>query len=560
MPYVIGENCSTCHYCYNECPVHAIGFAGRDYAIDQSKCIECGKCAEVCPSGIIRDTGAPAPQKHEKLFIDCDVVVIGGGGAGLVAAAKLAKSSKNRVVLLEKGPKCGGNTTLAHGFAKSAKYSGMHEKAGLPDGREKFIEELISISPELDAQLIRDAQYALCDMCDFLFSLGGYEEYFEMFKMEHGPDAGEYIIEFPNRVGDNLKSTDHSMGPGWQTTFAVKKLEEFARGAGVTILRETAAVQLHTDEKGEICGVTARDPGGEIGIRTRACIVATGGFSRSRELMDKLRPSFFEEAEVHSFTVASNTGDGVALVAGAGGVMDWENVRVPMFGPTHHPFHYGVVRLVEQPETVDIDLRGRRFRNEGKMSVEVLGAMEALPGHAGWAILDSNTAEIMGKRLVETASDPVVRRGFESWREQLEEETTFDLAAKKADTLEELAELIGVPAEEFMDEMNRYNAFCEKGEDDDFGKDRSQLVPLVKAPFYACYLSRFNETTMGGILNDTNLNAVRADGSSIESLFVAGDCCRGLVTQDFMNKFGDCAWAMASGYLCAENAIEFLAQ
>lgn len=560
MAYVIGGNCSTCHYCYNECPVHAIGFVGREYAIDQSKCIGCGRCADVCPSGIIIDTDAPGPEKHGTRYMDCDVVVIGGGGAGLTAAAKLAKASGNRVILLEKGPKCGGNTTLAHGFAKSAKYSLLHRQAGLPDGREEFIERLAAASPELDAQLIRDAQYALCDMCDFLFSLGGYEEYFEMCRLEHGPEAGEYIIEFPRRVGDNLHSTDHSMGPGWQTTFAVKKLERCAEEEGVIILRNTAAVRLNVDERGDICGVSAKAPGGDVEIKTRASIVATGGFSRSRELMNRLRPSFYEKTEVHSFTVASNTGDGAALVGGAGGVMDWKNVRVPMFGPTHHPFHYGVVRLVEQPEIVNVDMRGRRFRNEGRMSAEVLGVMEAIPGHEAWAIMDSNTARIMGGRIVATAHDPEIRRGFETWREQLEEETTYDLAAKKADTLTELAELIGVPAEAFLDEIEKYNRFCRTGEDTDFGKDSSCLVPIEKAPFYACYLSRFNETTMGGILNDTNLNAVRADNSPIEGLFVAGDCCRGLVTQDFMNKFGDCAWAMASGYLCAENTIEFLAQ
>ncbi len=560
MAYVIGENCSTCHYCYNECPVRAIGFVGREYAIDQSKCTGCGRCASLCPSGIIIDTNAPPPEKHETGYIDCDVVVIGGGGAGLTAAAKLAKSSDNRVVLLEKAPKCGGNTTLAHGFAKSAKYSLLHREAGLPDKREEFIENLITSSPELDAQLIRDAQYALCDMCDFLFSLGGYEEYFEMCRLEHGPDAGEYIIEFPRRMGDNLNSTDHSMGPGWQTTFAVKKLEEFARGQGVLILKNTAAIALHTDENGDICRVSASDPGGGIEIKTRACIVATGGFSRSRELLDRLRPSFYENTPVHSFTVASNTGDGAALVEGVGGVMDWDNVRVPMFGPTHHPFHYGVVRLVEQPEIVNVGMHGRRFRNEGSLSPEVLGVMESLPGHEAWAIMDANTARIMGERIVANAHDPEIRRGFESWREQLEEETTYDLAAKKANTLEELAVLIGVPADAFLDEMEKYNRFCQMGVDGDFGKEESFLVPLVQAPFYACYLSRFNETTMGGILNDTNLNAVRADAGPIEGLFVAGDCCRGLVTQDFMNKFGDCAWAMASGYICAENTIEFLAQ
>lgn len=52
MAYYIGPRCSACHYCYNECPVKAIRFVGTSYEIDEFKCIGCGKCAEVCPSGI----------------------------------------------------------------------------------------------------------------------------------------------------------------------------------------------------------------------------------------------------------------------------------------------------------------------------------------------------------------------------------------------------------------------------------------------------------------------------------------------------------------------------
>lgn len=560
MGYFIGENCSTCHYCYNECPVHAIGFVGSEYAIDQEKCTGCGKCVEVCPSGIITNTDDKSQKmKHNLIYLTCDLVVIGGGGAGLVAATKFAQLTGKSVILLEKALKCGGNTTLSHGFIKSAKYSKFHKEKGLPDGREDFIRNLYErTGKKLDYQLVHDAQYAICDMVDFLFGFGGWENYFTLETLNMGPDAGETIIGFPNRALDNLKSTDHSMGPGWMSTFAVRKLVEVAPSLGVNILTGHRALKLLTGDKGEIIGVIADDSRGRTIINAGCCVLATGGFSRSEEKMKKVRPTFNEGYPVHSFTVASNTGDGIDMVEDIDGAIDYNQVRIPMFGPTHHPFHYGVVRLVEQPEIVRVDKNGKRFQNEAVRNTGLTSVMESLPEHYGWAIMDSNTSAIMGRHLIESANDPAIRYGYVTWKEQLEEETTYDLAAKKAGTLEELAKMIRVDPQTLLSEINVYNESCIIGIDKNFGKPAQCLVPIIKPPFYAAFIARFNETTMGGIVNDTNLNVVRKDGTPVKGLYTAGDCCRGLVVDDYMNKFGDCAWAMASGYLCAEHAASYM--
>ena len=106
MAYYIGPRCSACHYCYNECPVHAIRFSGTSYEIDEFKCIGCGKCAQVCPSGIIYDPmNVSEPEPHTPQELECDLVVLGGGGSGLVAAVRAAQESGCRVIVLEKAKK-----------------------------------------------------------------------------------------------------------------------------------------------------------------------------------------------------------------------------------------------------------------------------------------------------------------------------------------------------------------------------------------------------------------------------------------------------------------------
>ena len=90
MAYVIKQDiCSGCHTCELYCPMEAISMNFSKYWIDPDKCISCGHCAEVCHNSVITNPDAPAAEAvpHEKIVKTCDVLVIGGGAAGMAAAA-----------------------------------------------------------------------------------------------------------------------------------------------------------------------------------------------------------------------------------------------------------------------------------------------------------------------------------------------------------------------------------------------------------------------------------------------------------------------------------------
>jgi succinate dehydrogenase/fumarate reductase flavoprotein subunit len=370
-------------------------------------------------------------------------------------------------------------------------------------------------------------------------------------------------IEFPRRSFENLKCTDHSMGPGWMGTYVIRKMMEEGKKLGVEVYTEHQAVELLLNEKGEFTGVLADDPGGQTRIDARACIIATGGFAQSREWMQKIQPAFLEGFPVHSFTMATNTGDGLTMAEKVGGQLDLETVKIPMFGPTHHPYNYGVVRLIGQPETVMVTTEGHRFTNEGaRHTMSRVSVMEEVPNKTAWGIVDINTATIMGERIIESVKhDPEHMAGYVTYREQLEEESRLDLAAKKADTLEELATLIGVDSAVFVAEIKKYNEFCARGVDEDFGKDKQFLVPIEKPPFYAVFLLRFNEGAEGGIVNDEFLRVLDKNNNPIPGLYTAGDCCRGLLLVDETHgKFGEMPWAMASGYLVGTEAAKYISE
>ena len=570
MAYMIDKHCSTCHYCYNECPVHAIRFVGVEYAIDQEKCIGCGRCEQVCPAGAISNTEAPAPQPHERRRLVCDAVVVGGGGAGLVAAVRYAELTGKQVIVLEKAKKPGGNTTLGHNFI--LRNSKLHTAAGYPDHRAEHVERLYEAGKgELSYELVRKATYAVTDMFDWLYDHSDLEKHCKLVRfadVDPGMAAfmswgAEAYVDFPIRTA-NVKSTDHSMGPGWMGTFVVESMLKRCKELGITVLTEHGAERLVLDETGKFQAVLARDPGGETLVEATCCLLASGGFSNSKEIMDRVLPAFNEGFPTHTFTMAANTGDAIPMVEEIGGAIDLEHVKIPLFGPTHHPFAYSSVCLARCPEMVMVNTLGRRFTNESEPGDpgRRLGPMESQPNKIGWAIADTPTLELMGDHLIkgEMAGPPVDEACMRPWREQLEEECTFDLAAKKAETLAELAEKLGIDQAAFLEEMERYNAMCAAGADTQFGKPAPFLKPVEQGPFYALFLSRFNEGAEGGLVNDDNLRVLNRANEPFQGLYAAGDCCRGLLKEDDEGgKFGEMGWAMASGFLAAQEMADYSA-
>ena len=569
MAYIIDKHCSTCHYCYNECPVHAIRFVGVEYAIDQDKCIGCGKCEKVCPAGAITNTEATKPEPHDLRTVRCDAVVVGGGGAGLVAAVRFAELTGKRVVVLEKAKKPGGNTTLGHNFILRS--SKVHAAAGYPDHRAEHAQRLWeSAKDQLSRDLVYKATYAVTDMFDWLYDHSDLKDHIQLVRfadVDPGMAAfmswgAEAYVDFPRRTA-NVKSTDHSMGPGWMGTFVVESMLARCRELGVTILTEHAAKKLLLDDSGAFRAVLADDPGGQTLVEARCCLLASGGFSNGKDIMDRVLPAFNEGFPTHTFTMAANTGDAIHMVEEIGGAIDLKHVKIPLFGPTHHPFAYSSVCLARCPEMVMVNTRGERFTNEGDPGDpgRHVGPMESQPNKIGWAVVDAPTLELLGDKLIrgDMAGPPVDEECMRPWREQLEEECTFDLAAKKADTLEELAEKTGVDKEGFLAQIARYNADCAAGQDSQFGKAAQFLRPVEQGPFYALFLSRFNEGAEGGLVNDDDLRVLDRSGKPFPGLYTAGDCCRGLLKEsDEGGKFGEMGWAMASGFLAAQEMAGYL--
>ena len=108
---------------------------------------------------------------------------------------------------------------------------------------------------------------------------------------------------------------------------------------------------------------------------------------------------------------------------------------------------------------------------------------------------------------------------------------------QKADTLEELAEKLNIPADAFVETVKRYNELCAKGVDEDYGKSSHRMTPVDTAPFYGIRTCAWHLTTLDGCRINTDMQVIREDGTPIEGLYATGDCTGGFFANNYPNLF-----------------------
>ena len=111
----------------------------------------------------------------------------------------------------------------------------------------------------------------------------------------------------------------------------------------------------------------------------------------------------------------------------------------------------------------------------------------------------------------------------------------------------------------FLETVRRYNEFCAKGVDEDFGKDAKFLKPIADhGPYYAIYGQRFSEAALGGVMVDGQCRCIRNDGSVIPGLYAGGDATSAMHIRGRLAVISELTWAVASAYTSGINAVDYI--
>lgn len=478
--------------------------------------------------------------------VEYDLVVVGGGASGKSAALIAARAGKN-VVVLEKMPETGGLSMYAEGTA--AFESSVQKELGTPrlskyhfPTKEEGLEKLMGYSHQrANYEVARAFVENSAETIDIYRDLGVV---YKTCDIAAEDDPNEvWTFHLPEGLGAHCQEV---------LLDAIQKLD-------VDIFTETPAKELIV-EGGRVVGVVAESEGAPLRIGGKAVILATGGMGSNPDRIFKY--SWFAPAayNMNTLTPLQNMGDGLDLALSAGADPTVITTCPILAAGGRDMTMDSQVGGAGVNPGVWVNKTGHRFAAESV--AENLGDIGTYygkqPGGIVWSILSQADID----RLVSEGSEIAIGEFvvYHKPMDRLPIELDAHLESglvKKADTLEELADMMDVPQDVFVETMRSYNEACEKGYDDAFMKKPQYLRAVDKAPFYAIPLTTGTMGSAGGIKINGNMQVVDVDGNAIEGLYAVGLDATGLYGDSYNMEIPGCAngFAHTSGRIAARHAI-----
>lgn len=455
-------------------------------------------CSAAAPSnagGNEQDAAADIKPDETK---ECDICVVGAGISGLAACVEAAQQGA-KVIVLEAAGSAGGNGLGVEGsFAHG---SPLQEEQGIEFDFTTLIEkELRATQYRVDGNLWRDLYDKSGDNIRWLMDNG----------VKFSGEVNDY------GTGGGIVSM-HWYEGGKGSVGYVPPMVAKAEELGVEFVYNAKAEHPVMDGQ-RVAGVLAQRDGSWLQVNARAVVLASGGFGANSQMVARIG---YDEETLWYYGSPMNDGGGWRIATEAGAedfsMMAADNAHayiraMPHNGPTDMP-NCGTSMC---PYLIWVNRDGKRFVNEDCAVENFCQQNPPRWNQKEWYFVwDMNTYDACCQMYgvdVEKGHEILAASAASN-----DEDTLFG-----ANTIEELAEHYGLPAETLAAEVKAYNEHCANKADKDWCKGEQWLMPLEQGPFYIARPDTLFLMTIGAIATNRDSQAINADKEPIEGLYAVG--------------------------------------
>lgn len=451
---------------------------------------------------------APDPIADSEISetVEADIVIVGGGISGSCAAATAAEEGKS-VVVLQKA-----ETALSHGSGAAAWNSAAQQELGIDfDPWEAVIAWARQGENRADLDLLKTWIYNSGPTVDWATAL------------TNGVEGVGPVIYIANEGMDypdyhNFCYPTVHMWSGQMQALS-QWLLDYAESLGASVRYKTPAVQLVRDDNntGRVSAAIAQGESGDY-IKVNAAdavILAAGDYGNNADMRAEYLPHCTGLKSAYS-DPSINTGDGQLMGMWIGGFMQ--------LSPHSSNIHYDPP--LDVPDVggsgipwLFVNKHGKRFCNEDMEYGQLYAQGMNQPEYLHFQIFDDNFRtdwEEMGSGMMKKEPPVDIVASIEAGIENGD--------VLKGDTLEELAGIMEVPSHTLTETIGRYNALCDAGYDDDYGKQADRLKHVRVGPFYAIRRRAGVLCTLNGIITNGDCQALDVNRGIIDGLYVTGNC------------------------------------
>lgn len=493
------------------------------------------------PEGLVEADFADSPVELAPItdFADektYDVVVVGAGTGGVPAALSALEEGAT-VACLQKE-----SAAISQGGSSTGIILDESDPQGVMNHMQGYMEDCHWRADRGLARFYYDHSGETIRWMEVRTMEAGFPPY----------SVGETVMEFDD--GTKCVKRTNRFGPKpYNNDTMVKALADLAEQRGVDFYYSTPGVQLIQDELGAVTGVVGKDADGNY-IKfnaTRGVVLSTGDYQNNMSLVERYCPDVkdFDRKQM------GKTGDGIlmSMAIGAG--------LVPV-GHAHMMHDFDSGPMFNEPFLM-VNENGERFLNEDCCFEQVNCELRNQP-RPGWysQIFDANYVD----QATAWGGKPVSPEALEVYMPAVEMDRSAEsgnnvievlLDTHRADTLDELAELLGIPADALKASVERYNEMVDAGFDEDFGKQPKYLAKIDTPPFYGIHKHIRISALCAGMTVNENYQVTKADGTPIPNLwatgFGAGQLC-GLPDWSMYTTGMSCGHCMTSGRYCGIQA------